>query len=638
MPSFFPSVPPDITESLPASISARTAAVAYQSVGAYYDVYIDDLPFMLAPSDNTPYVRQTAEGRKQQLDTSPEPGEQSLSNWWLRSQDSWHRGAGITWYEPGTVEETRNRFRKSVGLDIWTEGEISLLHKLDLERSVSTGQHAYATSAVVGGDDVVFLEQNGVVYRWDGTTATTYSDSGGTPATAVAVAGAKVLVGTDESILSGDADGNSLSALWTDSTGSIITPHWVKSRIIATRDNDVYEMTLAGGALPAALFSHPDTGWIWTGVAETPTAVLLSGYSNGYGAIYRLSLIADSTSAGSTPTLGAVEQIAEFQPGEEVHSIRVYLGNRIAIGTSRGVRVGVIGDDSTIQYGPVIVETVNPVRALNARDSFIYAGVTDEIDGSSGTVRIDLSEEIGNGTLRFAWTWDYQTHDDGPISSVAFLGNSDRLVLGVEGEGIYLESVTEYEASGYLETGRIRYGTTIPKNFNSVQIRADFDVDTGVVVYVTDGDTDTFVLSLSDEFNTDQNLDLPNQDTPQADIELKIVLTAPETPTATPTLGSWATKAIPQPEVQRVIQYPLLCFDRENDRHGVKVGVKDGAFLRLQALESLEAARALVQIREIATGESYRGWIQRVDFQKTQPAVRGEGDFGGRLTITVLKL
>jgi hypothetical protein len=633
-----PSVPPDITETIPSVVSARTVAALYQRTGASYDVGIADLPFLMAPTDQTPYVRQTADSRKQQLDTSNEPGEQSLNQWWVRSQDSWHKGAGIKFYEPGSVAETQNRFRKSVGLDIWTEGQITLLHKLNLPLTVTTGQDAYATSAVVGGTNVAFLERNGVVSRWDGTTNTTFSASGGTPATEVAVAGAKILVGTDQSILSGNASGNALTALWTDSSGAIITPYWVKSRIIATRGNKLYELTLAGGVLPSALFTHPDTGWTWTGVAETPSAILVSGYSNGYGAIYRLSLIADGTSAGSTPTLGSAEQVAEFLPGETVHSIRVYLGNRVAIGTNRGIRVGIVSENASIQYGPLVIETVNPVSALNGRDSFVYCGVAGEIDGFSGTARIDLSQEIADGTLRFAWTWDYQTHTTGTVSSVAFLGNTDRLVLGVRGEGLYLESTTVYEPSGYFETGKIRYATTIPKNFHGVQIRTDLETEAAVAVYVTDDDIDTFVIRLTDAFNTDQDADLPSADTPRADLELKIVLEAGTAQESTPVLESLAVKALPQPEVQRVIQIPLMCFDQEKDRNGVPVGVEGGAWLRLQALETLEEDRSLVQIRDFVTGEAFRGWIQRIEFQRTQPSVRNAGNFGGRLSVTVLKL
>jgi hypothetical protein len=636
VPSFVPSVPPDITESIPAAISARTAALAYASRDIAWDCAIADLPFLMAPSDSNPYVRQTAEARKDQFDTSPEPGEQSLSQWWVRSQDSWHRGAGIKFYEPGTVESTRNRFRRSVGVDVWTEGEISLLHRMDKPRAVSAAQDAYATSAVVDNVDVAFLEQAGVVYRWDGTTAVTYSASGGTPATPVAVAGAKILVGTTQSILSGDSDGNSLSALWTASAGATITPHWVKSRVIATRGHQLFELTLAGGSLPTPLFSHPDTGWTWTGVAETPTAILVSGHGSGYGAVYRLSLVTDTGTAGSTPTLGSVEQIAEFPPGEIVTAIRVYLGNRIAIGTNEGVRIGEVSEGGSLVYGPLVVPTEHPVTSLAARDRFVFAGVEADIDGSSGLARIDLSQEIGEGSLRFAWAWDVMTHDDGPVSSVGFLG--DRVLVGVNGEGFYLQSVVEYEDSGYFETGRIRYGTTIPKNFNFTQVRAKLEVDTGLSVFVTDLDVETFVFRLTDLFNTDQDINLPDSDSPRADLELKIVLEASEDLESTPTLESLAVKALPRPEVQRLIQFPLTCFDRETDRNGVRVGVNGGAWMRLQALEALESERSLVQIREFGTGESYQGWVQRVEFQRTQPSVRSEDNFGGRLTVTVLRL
>ena len=50
------------------------------------------------------------------------PGEQSLDGFWLRSQVSFHKGAGIKYYEPGSEKETQYRFDDSEGVDVWTPG------------------------------------------------------------------------------------------------------------------------------------------------------------------------------------------------------------------------------------------------------------------------------------------------------------------------------------------------------------------------------------------------------------------------------------------------------------------------------------------------------------------------------------
>jgi hypothetical protein len=115
-------------------------------------------------------------------------------------------------------------------------------------------------------------------------------------------------------------------------------------------------------------------------------------------------------------------QVAEFPPGEEVHALKVYLGTYVAIGTSRGVRIGQIGSNGRMQYGPLTVETTQPVRSLSSRGQFVYAAIEADIDGFSGCARIDLSEEINqvgaNGyvtsnSFRFAWAYDAQAHVTG---------------------------------------------------------------------------------------------------------------------------------------------------------------------------------------------------------------------------------
>src|SRR5690606_7868065 len=134
---YFPSTPPDVTETLPFPLSEALAG----SFGASsdWDVTIGPLGFGLRLSEGQPYVRSTEAVRKQQFDTSREPGEQSLSSWWVRSQSSWDLGAGIRYYEPGTEEGTINRFADCRGVNVWSPGEISLLHQMEERVTPTTG-------------------------------------------------------------------------------------------------------------------------------------------------------------------------------------------------------------------------------------------------------------------------------------------------------------------------------------------------------------------------------------------------------------------------------------------------------------------------------------------------------------------
>jgi hypothetical protein len=85
----------DITEGIPYVLSNPAGSTSYTPTGPAYDVAFSALPFFLAASDEQPYRRVTAQYRKQQIDQTREPGEQTLTGWWVRSQSSFHLGAGI---------------------------------------------------------------------------------------------------------------------------------------------------------------------------------------------------------------------------------------------------------------------------------------------------------------------------------------------------------------------------------------------------------------------------------------------------------------------------------------------------------------------------------------------------------------
>lgn len=72
-------------------------------------------------------IAVTAQYRKQQIDQSREPGEQTLTGWWLRSQSSFHNGQGIKFFEPAQDESLRFQYTNSKGLDVWTKGQATLL-------------------------------------------------------------------------------------------------------------------------------------------------------------------------------------------------------------------------------------------------------------------------------------------------------------------------------------------------------------------------------------------------------------------------------------------------------------------------------------------------------------------------------
>jgi len=118
----------DITEGLVYTLSNPAGSTNYSATGEAYDVAIAGLPFFLLNSDDSPYRRVTAQYRKQQIDQSREPGEQTLTGWWLRSQSSFHYGQGIKFFEPIQDESLRFQYTESKGINVWTKGQATLLN------------------------------------------------------------------------------------------------------------------------------------------------------------------------------------------------------------------------------------------------------------------------------------------------------------------------------------------------------------------------------------------------------------------------------------------------------------------------------------------------------------------------------
>jgi len=127
-----------------AEIGILSSSSTWQNSGDSYDVALGGQPFFYAISDERPYIRQTAPYRKEQFDNNQEPGEQSLTGWWLRSQSSFHNGTGIKFYDPSAGEVVAHRFTDSKGVDVWTKGQVTLLK--DTESTHVT------TGSVVGTD------------------------------------------------------------------------------------------------------------------------------------------------------------------------------------------------------------------------------------------------------------------------------------------------------------------------------------------------------------------------------------------------------------------------------------------------------------------------------------------------------
>lgn len=626
------SVAPDFTEALPALLSARQVSSGGQSAGVLFDLVISGVGCVFAIDTQNPMLRESQPIQKQQIDTSAEAGEQTLDSNWTRSQTSWHLGAGADYYEPGSRDETspsRFRFKDSRGVDVWTPGQISLLPQMDaVDETTSSIAVCGARPASLG--DVWYSRVGDTLYRHDsgGTTLQLTDGFINMPGARMAVAGSKILFGSTSGVYQADLLGSSVTQLTSQAIGTTVDPYWVKSRLISVRGNALHQHTLAGGPVDATslLWEHPDSGWKWTGVTETPDAILAAGYSGGVSAIYAFTLTEDG--AGTVPKLSQPFAVAEFPPGEEVRSLQSYLGSYLGVGTTAGIRVAAIGQGGQVTYGPLLLETDDPVVSLGARDSFMYAAAGNSV------IRVNLAEPIGDG-LRFPYAYDVELPDGVDISAIAFVGVGNRLVAAAAGVGTFVASATDHVPAGWLESGDIRYATTVPKSFRTLDVTASTSGTTSVVTSVVSAGTRYNLVTLSDG-KSGRGIGLGSLVTPMPQVSYRLDLTSTD---GTPVVEAVAVRAIPVPHRQRLIQYPVQCTDRPRDAKGTAFGREGYASTLLAALEELEEARAVVTVQDKTRPEQFEATIEKVEFARVQPrAGNGAPNFGGIAKITVRTL
>jgi hypothetical protein len=444
------------TRAIAVDIGLNTNAI-WQNTSSAFDVAIAGIPFLSAINDERPYERTTAPFRKQQFDSQRDPGEQSLSNWWLRSQSSFHTGEGILFYDPlanpysPTISTNSYRVKDSYGVNIWTQGEVSLLHDSVLGHVTTEALQANkrpqqtmrsitwtpaGTSVAINGyllhdgTDVDRVHYDGTVDHWIDNTA------GQDPVYAITDDGQFAYWITND-LVSGKLEfnkkslavtsGASSSTMFSDNGTTVRNAvlEYVKQRLVLAANNKIFEFPVTQASMPTAVYTHPNTSYIFTSIAASGTAIYISGYNGSQSSIFKFIL----TDAGAFPTLTSAITAAELPFGEIVHKLFYYLGY-MCIGTNLGIRIASVDTQGSLTYGPLIVETDQPCYDFAARDRFIWCATG--VNNEPGVIRVDLSTELE--TLRFAYAHDvhydgYATNHDYITTACAFIGNTDSLAF-----------------------------------------------------------------------------------------------------------------------------------------------------------------------------------------------------------------
>jgi hypothetical protein len=644
----------DITDAIPYPLSNPLGSQTYAATGIAYDVAFAGYPFLLSTGDETPYRRVTAQYRKNQVDMTREPGEQTLTGWWLRSQSSFHLGQGIKFFEPQQDESLRFQYTFSKGLDVWTKGQATLLKDVSSYSSITNGlqtnkrPYQSARSIRYSSKDAVLV--------WDGYKIDKVEADG------TVVSFVSYTPGTDYPILSVCDDGtfaywvtnkvgtnrlqvnkrplDSSSAATEMFTSATITAtnaviEFTKERLVMAVNNSVYEFAISAVALPTAVYSHPNASFTYTSITSSGAAIYLSGYNGIQSTIQKFTL----TTTGAMPTLTSAITAAELPVGEVVFKIYYYLGY-MAIGTNLGLRVADVSvSDGSIAYGPLIFESEQPVYDVAGFDKYLWC--TTNVDGAPGVSRVDLGQQVGT-QLVFAYAWDLYdpTLSGFYTTACAFVGNTDRLAFVTSNNGttngkVYIQELTRLTPTGTMRIGYIRYNTLEHKIFKLLQPRYD-TTNGGLSVYSIDSTDTEYLIGTFEQGAVITEIGIPYPNTPQQYLGFKFEMARSTSNTsAGPLFTGYQVQVLPSIKRQRLIQYPVELYDFEMDKFNNPSGYEGNAYDRLQVMQSVEDIGDLIKVEDFRTGESYLGLIEEMDFINKTPTDKRYSGYGGLLLVTI---
>ena len=655
----------DITEDVPYDISIPSTEATFELTDIAYDLVIDDLPFLVKVNNQDPYRRETAPYRKDQFDNSTEPGEQSLTGWFLRSQTSFHNGAGITFYEPGTDKNSLQKFADSRGIDIWTVGEIKLLN--DVFHSYTgangiiavAGESAAGVNYIVSGDSAGYLKK--LTLNGDAAaTATNYTlaaghVSGGAtpdPFKSVTSDGTRYFAVCSKAIHAGNIDGTGSDVVIHrhDSPGVHIIKFakgylmFGEARTLYLINDLTVPLTSTGhntsgstlGGLPQK--SHENPNFVWTTIEGGNRFIYAGGYAGSDSEIWAVPFN-DTT---LEPDPASAIQVAQLPYGEIVKAMQFYLGY-MAIGTNKGVRIAQVSTDGSLTLGPLLVDTEFAVTGFVANGNYIWASTA--VLGDNGfdnaiLLRIDLGTQFDDGTFAYAYDLQYESDQDSYGLDVLFAQDRLHIIVNEGGDAgeIKTENLSLKRASGWLETGKIRYGTVEPKFFRYINVQCTTGQGDNIKVYTIDKNGLETSLATLSEGLSNQDVLISNPSTKQEYMAFKFELNNVTDDQDIPILEAYQIKAVPATRRQRMYQYPLSCYDNEMDRYSSVFGYTGRAMEFIQRIEAIEETGKFVNVTDYRTGEQYEGVIEEVRFTNESSPDKNNSGFGGLLLVTVRKL
>ena len=430
--------------------------------------------------DTADYRRTTVPVSRQQRDNSREPGENTLDTTgaWVRSQTDWSYGAGQLYLDK--EDSDRRRFYESVGVDIWTRGQITLLPITETPGALPAT--SFTTGEIIV--DRVVQSSTGTEYLYvaNGTTLSYTSDPlAGTPTWASAPSGSTITSFTSDgeyvyvscagaTLPERYTIGSSVGS-WTVAAEDVDLLKVAAGRLIGTKHNSIYELDATGAKATSSLdYSLPLSNSEWVAVEGCPNGIYAAANTDNTGTVYFISVNSTDGTLVTPIVAGSLPR------NESINAILSY-GPVLCLATSQGFRTALIDVESGgITIGSVI-DTGGEAYSLEADGRFVWWG------GAYGNLfRADLTRFTD--TLVPAYASDLvssvsATATDlvGSMTRVNNAGNP-KMFFGVKKASANAVLQNESKdntrvASGTMNAGEITWSTVAPKLLRSGVIDLD---------------------------------------------------------------------------------------------------------------------------------------------------------------------
>lgn len=586
------------------------------------DFAIGGLAFRVAVGDNRPYQRATADFRKEQFDSQSDVGDQSLTGWWKRGQLSFHKGAGVEFYEVLDGKAVSDRFSASVDVAVDDPGVVTLAPSWEALSTPPGLRYGVLTR----NGYTAYLTEGGEVYT--SATPGAYAPVGGV-ATAVAQGpDDEVFVATTLNTIEGTTTALAAGTVNYTHDTAIAQMWFGKGRLwVLDTSSRLYQLAPTPSSVPVAIatsdlvctFTETTTPWpapLWS-FAESPAAVY---FGHATGAIYAVTVSND----GSLPTLAAPVEVARVPLGDPLRALGYYLGSLI-LQTASGVRTATFDSNGSVVMGPQFLDLTTTYPS-----TITGVGNRAWLVADDGVYSLDLSQLIDDANLTYAWVLEHA------ITGQRGVANEAGTIVVYGDDGRHQRDTSVLSQTGYLSTGQHRFGTLEPKQFHAVRVLVSGPGGTVAISRVDPSGavTSLHTVDVSRSSEIDLTLSLTS---PGVSVGLRFDL-AQDADGNAPILHGYQLRALPAPRRQRLIRVPLQLFDVEGRRPTRSHGGHRTAASRLFALEEMEESGGTFVFQDFRTGEAGTCFIEKIEHEGSTPPSPGESGFGGIVYLTLRKL